>query len=443
MKIFTARFWAYLSVVLLVVISLVLFTPYFEVFKPDIRFVGPVDRVGQVKTVTINVSDPDSGLRHVGVSIAQHGIAYTLASLDFPEQGTNHKSFAVEVNPRSLKLHDGEALITVTAADHSLFGNTARLEQRVVIDQVPPQISLLSSYHNISPGGSCLAVYSVSKETEKSGIAVGGDFFPGYPAVSGDNKVYLAFFPVPLNPDKGSLRISVYARDPAGNEATALVPYHLKPRRFRSDSVEVSDAFLSKVVLDFQQQNPSLRGKSPVETFVYINETLREENSKAIQAVCTKTSAVRLWQGPFLRMKEAAPMALFGDRRTYTHHRQKIGESIHLGVDLASTAHAPIEAANSGVVVFSGNLGIYGNTVVIDHGLGIFSLYAHMSELKAVEGRQVAKGDVIGTSGESGFAGGDHLHFSILVGGRFVDPVEWWDPHWITDNVEKKLPQVS
>jgi len=144
-----------------------------------------------------------------------------------------------------------------------------------------------------------------------------------------------------------------------------------------------------------------------------------------------------------LRMKEAAPMALFGDRRTYTHHRQKIGESIHLGVDLASTAHAPIEAANSGVVVFSGNLGIYGNAVIIDHGLGIFSLYAHMSELKAVEGRQVAKGDVIGTSGETGFAGGDHLHFSILVGGRFVDPVEWWDPHWITDNVEKKLPQVS
>ena len=136
-------------------------------------------------------------------------------------------------------------------------------------------------------------------------------------------------------------------------------------------------------------------------------------------------------------------MALFGDRRTYLHHRQKIGESIHLGVDLASTAHAPIEAANRGVIVFSGQLGIYGNAVIIDHGLGIFSLYGHMSELKAVEGREVAKGDVIGMSGESGFAGGDHLHFSILVGGRFVDPVEWWDPAWITNNITSKIESVK
>jgi len=106
-------------------------------------------------------------------------------------------------------------------------------------------------------------------------------------------------------------------------------------------------------------------------------------------------------------------------------------------VDLASTAMAPIEAANKGVVVFTGALGIYGNTVIIDHGLGIFSLYGHLSSISTAVGKTVAKGEKIGLSGMSGLAGGDHLHFSMIVGGQFVNPQEWWDPHWMKDNLNK------
>ncbi|MGB4549307.1 MAG: M23 family metallopeptidase, partial [Syntrophales bacterium] len=120
-----------------------------------------------------------------------------------------------------------------------------------------------------------------------------------------------------------------------------------------------------------------------------------------------------------------------------------VGKSTHLGVDLASTERAPIEAANNGVVLFSGYLGIYGNTVVIDHGLGLTSLYGHLSEISVREGQEVRKGDPLGRSGSTGFAGGDHLHFSILIGGTFVNPVEWWDPHWLKDNVESKMAPSS
>jgi len=116
-----------------------------------------------------------------------------------------------------------------------------------------------------------------------------------------------------------------------------------------------------------------------------------------------------------------------------------MGTSVHLGIDLASTAQANIEAANSGVVLYAGNLGIYGNAVIIDHGQGISSQYGHMSSISVKEGQQVTKGQIIGNTGATGFAGGDHLHFSVLVGGVFVDPKEWWDPHWIKDNVEYKL----
>jgi murein DD-endopeptidase MepM/ murein hydrolase activator NlpD len=116
-----------------------------------------------------------------------------------------------------------------------------------------------------------------------------------------------------------------------------------------------------------------------------------------------------------------------------------VGESIHTGVDLASLAHASIEAANAGVVRFAGPLGIYGNTVIIDHGLGLATLYGHLSAISTRPDQTVKRGEAIGTSGVSGLAGGDHLHFSILVNGQFVDPREWWDPHWIEDNVMKKM----
>ena len=116
-----------------------------------------------------------------------------------------------------------------------------------------------------------------------------------------------------------------------------------------------------------------------------------------------------------------------------------VGKSVHLGVDLASTERAPIEAANHGIVLFTGYLGIYGNTVIIDHGLGLASLYGHMSEISVKKGQEVKMGDPLGLSGSTGFAGGDHLHFSLLVGGKFVNPVEWWDPHWMKDNVESKM----
>jgi murein DD-endopeptidase MepM/ murein hydrolase activator NlpD len=132
-------------------------------------------------------------------------------------------------------------------------------------------------------------------------------------------------------------------------------------------------------------------------------------------------------------------MASFGDKRIYVVGGKEFGSSIHSGVDLASTTHAAIYAANNGIVVFAGPLGIYGNTVIIDHGLGLFSLYAHLSSIETTAGKNVKKEELVGHSGTTGLAGGDHLHFSIISDGQFVNPLEWWDPHWIENNINKKM----
>ena len=173
--------------------------------------------------------------------------------------------------------------------------------------------------------------------------------------------------------------------------------------------------------------------------FKFVNTEMRNDNFQTIRSICQKSASKKLWDGAFLRMRSAAPMALFGDKRTYVVAGKNFASSVHTGVDLASVAHAPIEAANSGIVVFAAPLGIYGNTIILDHGLGVFSLYAHLSSLTAALGKSVKKEELIGYSGTSGLAGGDHLHFGIIVGGQFVNPQEWWDEHWIEDNITKKM----
>jgi murein DD-endopeptidase MepM/ murein hydrolase activator NlpD len=166
---------------------------------------------------------------------------------------------------------------------------------------------------------------------------------------------------------------------------------------------------------------------------------MRIDNDTALREICQKSHPRQLWEGTFLRMKNAAPMALFGDKRTYQYQGKSIGESTHMGVDLASTANAPVEASNNGIVAYTGYLGIYGNIVVIDHGLGFFSIYGHLNGIDVQNGQEVKKGNIIGRTGSTGLAGGDHLHFGLLIGGRFVNPQEWWDTHWIDDNVSKKM----
>ena len=105
------------------------------------------------------------------------------------------------------------------------------------------------------------------------------------------------------------------------------------------------------------------------------------------------------------------------------------------------TGGVPVVAANAGTVLNASWLGIYGNCVILDHGMGVQSLYAHLSSLDVKAGDTVTRGQTLGRSGRTGLAANDHLHFTMLVGGRMVNPVEWWDSRWIADRVQRKLDE--
>lgn len=143
-----------------------------------------------------------------------------------------------------------------------------------------------------------------------------------------------------------------------------------------------------------------------------------------------------------MRLPKSARKAGFADRREYLYGGRVVDHQIHQGIDLASLEQSPIPASNSGRTIMAERVGIYGNTVILDHGFGLFSMYAHLSRMDTKPGQEVKKGAVIGRTGTSGLAGGDHLHFGMLIHRTFVNPIEWWDASWIQNNITSKLNAV-
>ena len=407
--------------------------------KPTIQFGEDLRAIGRQKTINITFSDSKAGLRTISAAIIQDNKSHLLAIEAFPKKGIQQKKLSLSVATSALKLHDGQATVRVVAVDYSVFKNETAIERPISIDLIPPQIYLLTSTNIINPGGCCLVAFRTSEPTVTSGVQVNNTFSPAYPTTIAGKPANLAYFALPMVSRGEATNIRIVARDSGDNETSITLPSLIRSKKFRSDKMQLSDKFLNQKMLDFQPLPPELQGKSPLEIFSYVNGPLRLANEVTIREVCRQSEPRQLWEGTFLRMKDASPMAQFGDKRAYMYQNKIVGESVHLGVDLASLANAPVEASNHGIVKYAGNLGIYGNAIIVDHGQGIFSVYGHLSVINVKVGQNLKKGDVMGKTGATGLAAGDHLHFSILVGGQFVNPVEWWDPHWIKDNITNKL----
>ena len=437
-------FKMYLATIVLSVIFLLgggwwFFSTMGEREKPIITFGEDLRSMGKQKTINITFADLKSGLRSISVAIVQDNKSHVLATEAFPQKGIKQKKLSLAVTTSALKLHDGQATLSVVAVDYSVFKNEIAIDRPISIDLIQPQIYLLTPTNNINPGGCCLVAFRTSEPTVTSGVQVNNNFSPAYPTTLAGKPANVVYFALPMVSRGEGANIRIIARDGGENETSITLPSLIRSKKFRSDKMKLGDKFLNQKMLDFQPLPPELQGKSPLEIFSYVNGQLRLTNEATIRELCRQSDPRQLWEGTFLRMKDASPMAQFGDKRTYIYENKVIGESVHLGVDLASLANAPVEASNNGIVKFAGNLGIYGNAIIVDHGQGIFSVYGHLSVINVKVGQSLKKGDVMGKTGTTGLAAGDHLHFGLLVGGQFVNPVEWWDPHWIKDNITNKL----
>jgi murein DD-endopeptidase MepM/ murein hydrolase activator NlpD len=270
---------------------------------------------------------------------------------------------------------------------------------------------------------------------------VGALFFPGKPLAGADPAVRVTLFAIPH--DGVEAKPMLVALDAAGNRRETPLRFAIKPRKFAEKTLEIDDGFLERKVPPLLAENQLPPAATLLDGYLVVNRDLRRTTEEKVRDLCAESGTEPHWDGGFGRLPNSDPLSGYGDKRTYTHKGEKIDHQTHLGFDLASLKRADVPVANAGRIVFAGPLGIYGTTVIVDHGLGLFTLYGHLSETAVKAGDTVERGTVLGKTGETGLAGGDHLHFSTMIHGTHVDPVEWWDPHWIHDRIELRMTAAT
>ncbi len=425
----------------------------FEGDSPTFILTTPNKSIGLSHTFKGVASDRKSGLKRLWIAIIQQGKEVVLLDKTFPAEGLLRNGTVLEhtvsmkINVKDLDFRDGKAILRATVWDYSYrdwwSGNRAYMEHEFVIDTKPPTIDVLTNQHNLNQGGTGLIIYTVSEPLDSTGVWVGEQFFPGSAGYFSNSGKFLAFFALPY--DKGpETRLYLSATDNAGNTSQKGFSHYINAKRFKQDDINLSDRFLNQKIPEFQGiMRLDNSSSSLLEKFLAINRDQRSADYKIIQRVCKESDPKKYWKGSFLRLPDSARKAGFGDHRTYKYKGKTVDKQVHLGIDLASIARSPVPAANSGRIAFAENLGIYGQTVIIDHGFAVFSMYSHLSRIGVTIDQVVSKGDVIGLTGSTGMAGGDHLHFAILVHNTFVNPIEWWDLNWIKHNVTSKLVNIN
>ncbi len=423
-----------------------IFVLFFEGGSPLVEITTRGNYLGQTGIFSYRVGDKVSGIRRFTLTAEQDGKVHPLHQEEFARAAWRNPAGPLELageisfDLNKAGFQDGELKLIAEASDFSwrgwFKGNTNRQVVSMLVDTVPPQLQLLHGQRYILPGGSGIAIYRLSDPESEHGVRLNGRFHPGHLVGDGRDDVYIAYFALPYD-HRQVEELKAIATDPAGNSTSVAFTSVVKKANYKQDTIAIGDTFLEAKIPEFVGYYPEMTGDN-LEKYLYVNQTLRIENNNRISQLCADSAPERLWRDSFQRMPGSS-RAGFADHRTYSYNGKIIDQQTHLGVDIASTRQAAVRAANSGKVVHADYLGIYGNMVLVDHGQGVFSLYSHLSQMDVKPGEMVDQQTVLGLTGTSGMAGGDHLHFSMLINGEFVTPLEWWDQHWLEVNIDEPL----
>ena len=416
---------------------------------PTITVMTPEKFIGRATPVSIKIDSPTE-VSDASFHVDQNGKPIAINDL---KKDVSGNTVTLSGTIARDGLANGPATLTVDAQRKTFYGlrtltSTTTKDLTVRLD--PPRVAVISIHHFINLGGAEFVVLRATPDDVEAGVQVGDaryKFYPGSSVGISDPAVRVGFFALRHDQDVNT-PINAYARDVAGNEAKSPVEHQPFVKKFVQSKIPIDQAFLDRVVPAIASNTPELKidTGSPdglLKGFLEINGNLRKKNGDYIASLAAKSEPRLLWTEAFKQMMNSQVESRFADRRTYYFDNKEIDHQVHLGFDLATVQQAPVHASNAGVVVHADYLGIYGNCVIIDHGLGVQSLYAHLSQIGVKVGDSVKKDQEIGRTGSTGLAGGDHLHFTMLVDGVPVNPVEWWDAHWLQDRVYRKITEAG
>lgn len=441
------------AVIALIVILLIIVFSVYQLSRnsaPTIKPSAPIAGIGLSRSAQFIIHDASHRITKVSVEVGQEGKWYKapVTGKVVPGKAGSTVEATAEVGRKAIpQLTPGRAEIRVTALNNSwerfFRGGLGTLTLSVPVRFMPPQVEVLTGQHYINLGGCDMIVFNVSPGTVKSGVQVGKYYFRSFPITDSKPLTRIALFAFPYDVSVDT-PAHIVADDDAGNQTIAGFTYKVFPTKWHQSTIQVDDAYMQRVVPPILSQTNAIQDTGNLmKNYVEINHDLRIIDKRRLVNFSKQTSPHFMWSQPFLRLPNTKLEANFADFRSYVHNGQIIDHEVHLGYDLASVEHSPVEAANDGQVIYAGWFDIFGNAVIIDHGCGLQTIYGHLASFKVKAGELVKRGQVIATSDSTGLAGGDHVHFGVYLDGIPVVPKEWWDPHWIHDRIIAKLQQYQ
>ncbi len=439
-----------------------------ETDPPEIQLIEPPRGVGEVPvTIRFELTDRGAGLDEVVIRMRQKKSSSEILRLSL--DGAHSKILSYEFIGEESGVQTGVVDLEVRAFDRSFWNNQSEELFAFKVDFRRPRVEVLTSQHNARHGGSQLVFYkAIDEDLADSGVRVGSQFFLGFPARGLDREfddpnLFVAVYAADLRTPVQQLPVKVFAVDQVGNAASAGFYNKVLPRSRRAVVTNLDDEFLRYTVPRLAEQNadklkqllgskqlPQVDSGSKVasdeaiiETFALVNEKLREINDSEVSALLKRQSFESYWKRAFL-LPQGSYQQAFGDQVTYRIAGQDTGRAFQAGYEVVMPRNVrDVYAANDGMVSFSENIGIYGRSVAIDHGLGVASLYGRLEQVLVRQGEHVTRGQKIAVVGNTGFARNTHLYFEMRVHGVPVDPVEWGDEGWFYTHIVNKIADMK
>jgi len=392
--------------------------------------------------LTLQLND-NVALKHFELILSDGDKSLIVGQGDF-DKDTKEQTLLVKYpKSKTLNAKATHLQLKVSVNDNSMWnffqGNKTVKTINITVDHKRPNVNVLANSYSITQGGSALVVFQANDENlDELYIEAAGKKFQAQPYKTEGYFVALLAWPF----EKHDFNAKIVATDMAHNKRVTDIPFYLKNRNYKVSWIKARDKFIDGKITDLASSDPEYASiDDRLDKLRAINETMRLKNEDKIHALAksVSTEVLNKWKiNKFYPLKNGAKVASYGDERHYYYKTKnnEVSKSYHVGYDLASTKMAAIRTSNAGKVVYANENGIYGNMPMIDHGLGLYSLYGHCSQLLVKEGDEVKAGQIIAKTGMSGLALGDHLHFGLLVQGLEVRPIEWFDAGWIKTNID-------
>lgn len=425
--------------------------PQFEIFTEHTHYDKDVFTLGLQSRFDIEIKPNSTGICSIDIELIQSDTKLNIWKQDNPYRifPISSESILISIDDEIKKYNSvlQESVLSnlkVKVSDCSLMSSSNEQDFSIIFDFSPPEVSLRGYPYYLNQGGAEFITFTQSEDVVESFIRIGPYQFPSYTDSSfrkPNQRFAWVAFSYELNADTP---IEIVARDRVGNEIKISPDssFFVKSKNFRQRKINIPKKFILTKVKNIIDRTPHLKWTENLkDNFLQVNNRLRLENAQTLFDLSRETIPEFLWKDRFHAQKNMAVMAEYADHRSYFIDGKKVDRQVHLGYDLASVKNDKIRTAAAGKVVFSGYLGIYGNTVVIDHGYGLTTVYAHLSEIKVQNDQNIKSNDIIGLSGVTGLAGGDHLHFSFLIQGIQTDPKEFWDQEWLNQHMVNRLEE--